>query len=482
MQFKRSLTVVVTAVFLTSSMTMASAVTSKGSRVLAMDVGPGENETLANALDEAQSIGVTTIPVSVSWADIEPDYLDYQDPDNLFADLIDELDGRGMSVILNLRPIAGACRTLPEDLEARFELPTSDPDHLDWDDAETQLRFEYLLDAVDILADGLTIEQMTIGTEIDSHLDSATEYAAYKSFFEEARSDAQADFGSIPVGVATTWFALTAGDSESDWLLDLNENADRVMFTYYGIGGSPLSAKHPYNGPTADIYDAILAIDGATETYGKDIDLIEVGYPSSTAIGGSEANQDVFVSTMFGIWDTYYPRINTMVFNWQTDLTEQGSQWVSAGSWGGGSCPEAGGSAPDAPTAPTVTPQGTTGSTTWSYWIIAVNDHGQSYPGATGTTTTGNATLSGSNFNQISWSAVTGADSYLVMRQDVGSGENPGLIGTTTGTSFDDTGLDSTTWELAEFLRSIGFREFPDPVTNKDAWDELDYQAGLRGW
>ena len=125
MQFKRSLTVVVTAVFLTSSMTMASAVTSKGSRVLAMDVGPGENETLANALDEAQSIGVTTIPVSVSWADIEPDYLDYQDPDNLFADLIDELDGRGMSVILNLRPIAGACRTLPEDLEARFELPTS---------------------------------------------------------------------------------------------------------------------------------------------------------------------------------------------------------------------------------------------------------------------------------------------------------------------------------------------------------------------
>lgn len=66
------------------------------------------------------------------------------------------------------------------------------------------------------------------------------------------------------------------------------------------------------------------------------------------------------------------------------------------------------------PGTPTVTPTGTTGSTAYSYRISALNDVGETLAGVAGTTSTGNATLSASNYNAISWSAVAGATRYNI--------------------------------------------------------------------
>ncbi|MDA8356963.1 MAG: hypothetical protein M0Z95_11915 [Actinomycetota bacterium] len=58
------------------------------------------------------------------------------------------------------------------------------------------------------------------------------------------------------------------------------------------------------------------------------------------------------------------------------------------------------------PTAPTVTPVGATGTTTWSYEITAVgNFGGQTAPSPAGSTTTGVATLSTTDYNLVSWAA-----------------------------------------------------------------------------
>ena len=58
------------------------------------------------------------------------------------------------------------------------------------------------------------------------------------------------------------------------------------------------------------------------------------------------------------------------------------------------------------PTAPTVTPVGATGTTTWSYEITAVgNFGGQTAPSPAGSTTTGVATLSTTDYNLVSWVA-----------------------------------------------------------------------------
>lgn len=91
------------------------------------------------------------------------------------------------------------------------------------------------------------------------------------------------------------------------------------------------------------------------------------------------------------------------------------------------------------PNAPTVTPIGTSGSTTYGYKIVARNSLGVSVASAEGTTTTGNAALSATNYNRITWTAVSKAASYDVYRTT--GGATQGKIGNVTGLTFDDTGL-----------------------------------------
>src|SRR3972149_1877696 len=88
---------------------------------------------------------------------------------------------------------------------------------------------------------------------------------------------------------------------------------------------------------------------------------------------------------------------------------------------------------------PTITPQGTTGATTYGYKIVARDTLKTAAASAEGTTATGNAALSSTNYNAITWSAVTNAVSYDIYRTT--GGATQGKIGNTTGTVLNDTGL-----------------------------------------
>lgn len=141
----------------------------------------------------------------------------------------------------------------------------------------------------------------------DSHLAPA-DYVVYKVFFEAARSNAKSQWGAgLSVGTAVTWDSLTTPGPEQAAILDLDEHADHVLTTYYGINAD-LTVKDPYAGPVADIYAALLAVDSNAKTRGHTIDLIEVAYPTSAALNSSQAYQQIFISTMFGIWDAFCPR------------------------------------------------------------------------------------------------------------------------------------------------------------------------------
>lgn len=96
---------------------------------------------------------------------------------------------------------------------------------------------------------------------------------------------------------------------------------------------------------------------------------------------------------------------------------------------------------PTGPT-PTVTPNGTTGATTYRYAIVATDINGfKSLVGAFTTITNGNATLSVPNFNEVTWAPVEGAVSYDVLRLNSATAIALHL----TGTSFTDDGSASTT-------------------------------------
>src|SRR5487761_1231979 len=90
----------------------------------------------------------------------------------------------------------------------------------------------------------------------------------------------------------------------------------------------------------------------------------------------------------------------------------------------------------------TVTNVGTAGSTTYSYYIVAHNVNGKTVPGPVGTTTTGNATLSTTNYNTISWTAVANATCYDVLKTNT----TTSLATCITGTSVNDTGQSTTAY------------------------------------
>jgi hypothetical protein len=94
---------------------------------------------------------------------------------------------------------------------------------------------------------------------------------------------------------------------------------------------------------------------------------------------------------------------------------------------------------------PTVAPQGTAGTTSYTYYVVATDRNGnRTLASSPGTTTTGNATLSGTNYNKISWTAVAGAVSYDILKGNFVTAIATGV----TALTINDTGQAATGYSL----------------------------------
>lgn len=71
---------------------------------------------------------------------------------------------------------------------------------------------------------------------------------------------------------------------------------------------------------------------------------------------------------------------------------------------------------PAAPSSVTVTPVGTTGGTTYYYWVVSNFTIGNSAPSLSAVITNAAATLSTVNYDKVAWTTVTGANTYDVLR------------------------------------------------------------------
>jgi hypothetical protein len=105
-----------------------------------------------------------------------------------------------------------------------------------------------------------------------------------------------------------------------------------------------------------------------------------------------------------------------------------------------------------APTGVTVTPQGTPGSTTYNYQVTAVAEETfEESLVASGSTSTGNATLSSTDFNRITWTAASGAEKYNIYKEDNGI---YGFIGSSETLQFDDDNIEADTLDTAPKARN----------------------------
>lgn len=106
--------------------------------------------------------------------------------------------------------------------------------------------------------------------------------------------------------------------------------------------------------------------------------------------------------------------------------------------------------------APTLSTNGTAGSTSYSYQVAAFDSYGDQIPAVATAIATGNATLTSVNsINIVHAGNVTGAVGYKIIRSaSAGSPSSTGLIGTVWGNqpggfTFIDTGLAATTYSVA---------------------------------
>ena len=118
-----------------------------------------------------------------------------------------------------------------------------------------------------------------------------------------------------------------------------------------------------------------------------------------------------------------------------------------------------------APGSVTVTPQGSTGSESYTYKVTAFDDETAEEGLATsGTTSSGHATLDSTNFNRVTFAAVSTADRYNVYRLENGL---YGYIGSTETTTFDDKGITPDLSDSPPTARNPfpGANDFPATVT-----------------
>ncbi len=101
------------------------------------------------------------------------------------------------------------------------------------------------------------------------------------------------------------------------------------------------------------------------------------------------------------------------------------------------------------PALPVIARVGTAGTTTYGYKVTALDGTGETLPSSEGTIATANATLTGANYNTITWTSIPGAVQYKIYRTTSGgTPASTGLIGTVTGSAtsvFNDTGIAATT-------------------------------------
>lgn len=106
------------------------------------------------------------------------------------------------------------------------------------------------------------------------------------------------------------------------------------------------------------------------------------------------------------------------------------------------------------PAAPNVISKGTSGTTSYSYYLVCHDRNGgATQPSPAGSNSTGNATLSAANYNQISWPPIDGCWSWDILKGNTNTAlvtlQRPKLTGPSEPMlSFTDTGQPTSSYRL----------------------------------
>lgn len=262
------------------------------------EVPPPIPQDYVNAVNLVYGAGARGIIETQTWSSMEPSAGQYA-LQNLQNDLNFEAS-KGLQTYLGIQVINTVPKAVPPDLVG-----------VSWDDPLMKSRFHALLDAIKPLLTS-HVAYISIGNEVDVYLSAhPTEWTAYQSFYEDALVYIHQTMPGVRVGVTAT-YGGASGPAQAN-MTALNSTSDIWIFTYYPLG--PGFVPNSPQSPLTD-FPTMLTLAGT-----KQVVLQEVGYPSSSVISSSEANQAAFVTQSFQAWQDSGQRIAFLSFFTLHDLT-----------------------------------------------------------------------------------------------------------------------------------------------------------------
>jgi len=245
----------------------------------ARPVPPPTQQDALDAANLVASVGARGAVLAFAWNELEtaPGTFSL----STFQNSVAFSSSRGLAIYVGIQVINTVAKETPSDLLV-----------VAWDDPQMESRFHALVDA---MRPTLTshVRYLSIGNEVDVYLDAnPAEWAAYQKFYENAVAYVHQTLPGIQVGVTTT-FTGVSGPARAN-AIQLNNMSDVWIFTYYPLGPGFV----PY-GPGAPLVDfpTMLALAG-----NRPVILQEVGYPTSSVLSSSEADQSAYVTNVFQAW------------------------------------------------------------------------------------------------------------------------------------------------------------------------------------
>ncbi|APZ92714.1 Beta-xylosidase [Fuerstiella marisgermanici] len=253
------------------------------------------------AFGEAKRAGIQFIELPQQWDDIETSPGVYDSP---FLEMANEVYPTfDTGIVLSLNPIDTNALRLPAYLKGKA-----------FDDSEVIAAFTRFVAFTIAGLPKARIVAISIGNEVDGNLgDDEIRWRQYRRFFTEVQTHIKVKLPDVPVGVKTTYSAIT-GD-QRQLISELNAHADAVMVTYY-----PLDADFKVRPPSV-VQDEIGSLVSLAD--GKPVHLLETGYPSGAANGSSEKLQADFVGNVFAAWDKFADDIPLVNIVWLYDMSPE---------------------------------------------------------------------------------------------------------------------------------------------------------------
>jgi hypothetical protein len=238
--------------------------------------------SIGQAIKLATKAGVNGDQLSNKWADLEPSPGKYvvSDPQGGFNYLGGVL---GWKLMYTLAVIDTTVKQTPSDLQS-----------VAWDDPQMIARFHSLIDALVPIFNS-HLAYIAVGNEVDIYLSlHPGEWAAYKTFYDDAVAYIHSVAPGVQVGVATT-FTNTFGPAEAN-VQNLITNSDVAIFTYY-----PMTSDFVPLGATVPLADFPRMV---TFAGGRPVVMQEVGLPASKILSSSPREVAAFIDNVFAAWNS----------------------------------------------------------------------------------------------------------------------------------------------------------------------------------